>query len=185
MIRLKQSRIALGFHTERLHDDQVWSRVEKVARWLAQHGKQATFFCYPFRAQVARKEIKERVRMLASLGHEISQHTHFYAGRKIEGPKKVNDFSPANIVYSLQRDFETLCAWGFTPKGFTAGAWMVNEVVWDTLIDLGFVYDCSLRFPKPGNPAISLYHRWAREPQVYSNEKGNLTLLPTTCSLGE
>ncbi|CEP68819.1 Polysaccharide deacetylase [Moorella glycerini] len=85
---------------------------------------QGTFFVYPFRAQVAGAEISERVQEIAAFGHEIAQHTHFYAGTKIDKPDKVNDLSKENIARCLQRDFETLCDMGFRPYGFTAGGWI-------------------------------------------------------------
>src|SRR6266536_696191 len=114
-------RLALAFHAEKLHDDHIWRQVEKVAYWMAERGVKATFFVYPFRAQAARTDISERVRGIAALGHEIGQHTHFYAGTKIDKPEKVNDFSETNIVRCLYRDFETLQGIGFQPKGFVAG----------------------------------------------------------------
>jgi Polysaccharide deacetylase len=178
--------IALAFHAEKLHDDRTWRRVERVARWMARKGIEATFFVYPFRAQVVRRDVTDRVRMLATLGHEIGQHTHFYAGRKIDKPEKVDDLSQVNIVHCLYRDFETLQQTGFPPKGFTAGAWFVNDTVLDTLAKLGFAYDCSAQFPKPKEVAYSPYHRWLQSPQLYTNAQGQqLLCLPTTCSLGE
>jgi len=151
---------ALAFHTEKLHDDHVWKRVEKVARWTMRQGMKLTFFVYPFRARVVGKDIAEQVRVLAALGHEIGQHTHFYAGTKIDKPDKVNDLSQANIMYCLRRDFETLHS-------------------------MGFAYDCSTRFPKQVKAIALPYHRWLRTPQFYTNPMGQLLCLPTTCSLGE
>lgn len=89
---------------------------------MAGRQMKVTFFVYPFRTGVARKDITERLRALASLGHEIGQRTHFYAGTKIDKPEKVNDFNPENIVHCLRRDFETLAQTGVRPTGFTAGA---------------------------------------------------------------
>jgi hypothetical protein len=61
---------ALAFNAEKLHDDQVWRRAERSARWMAWKDIKATFFIYPFRAQAAGRDITERVQKLASLGHE-------------------------------------------------------------------------------------------------------------------
>jgi len=177
--------ITLVFHAEKLHDERVWRRVESVARWLAVQGHQATFFVYPFRAQVAGQDITDRVQTLATLGHEIGQHTHFYAGTKIDTPEKVNDLRAANVVQCLHRDYETLRCMGYTPQAFTAGAWLVDETVLDTLVALGFIYDCSARFPKPQGMTSVPHHRWLVSPQLYSNAQGCLLCLPTTCSLGE
>jgi len=175
----------LAFHAEKLHDDRVWRRVQPVARWMSVRGITATFFVYPFRAQVANRDITQRVQALAALGHEIGQHTHFYAGTMIDKPGKVDDLSEANIVHCLNRDFETLRKSGFAPKGFTAGGWFVNATVLDRLVELGFVYDCSAQFPKPRGSHNSPYNRWLRSPEVHTNAHGGLICLPTTCSLGE
>lgn len=180
----KVSRV-LVFHAEELHDDHVWRRVERAVRWMARTETKATFFIYPFRAQVAGKDITDRVRLLAALGHEIGQHTHFYAGTKIDRPDKANDFSRANIVHCLHRDFETLKKMGTLPQGFTAGAWVVNEMVLDTLVELNFSYDCSARLPKPKKMATPFDHRWLRLPQFYANAGGRLLCLPTTCNMSE
>lgn len=178
-------QLVLAFHAEKLHDDQVWRRVTQIARWMARRHMSATFFVYPFRAQVAGRDITERVTELSALGHEIGQHTHFYAGTKIDKPEKINDLSDANIVRCLHRDFDTLNRMGFSPKGFTAGAWLVNETIWDALVKLGFTYDCSARFPKRVEGPKSSYNRWLQSPQIYTNTQGDLICLPTTCSLGE
>lgn len=177
--------IALAFHTEKLHDDKVWRRVERTARWMAQKDMKATFFVYPFRAQVIGQDVTDRVRVLAGLGHEIGQHTHFYAGTKLDKPEKVDDLSEANIAHCLYRDFEKLDSIGFPPKGFTAGSWFVNETVWAILLDLGFTYDCSAQFPKPQKTAESPYNRWRRSPEFFTNRQGRILCLPTTCSLSE
>ena len=159
--------------------------VQRVARWMSCKRVKATFFVYPYRAQVAAQDISDRVRMLSDLGHEVGQHTHFYAGTKIDKPEKVNDLSDANIARCLHRDFETLQHIGHTPKGFTAGAWFVNETVLDTVTTLGFTYDCSARFPKPNKTTYSSFQRWIQSPQAYVNSQGRLLCLPTSCSLGE
>lgn len=173
------------FHAEKLHQERVFARVEKVCSKMARDGMTATFFVYPFRAQVANRNIKERVQALAGLGHEIGQHTHFYYVDNIDNPGKTNDFSAINIERCLHRDYETLSRMGYTAKGFTAGSWVVNETVWDVLIQLGFSYDCSTLFPKPGGTVNSTDMRWLESPQLYTNEGGQLLCLPTSCSLGE
>jgi hypothetical protein len=175
----------LAFHAERLHDQRVWKKVERAAGWMAEHDMKATFFVYPFPAAVAGKSISERVQRLGSLGHEIAQHTHFYAGTKIAKHEKRDDLSKANVEHCLRRDFETLKMFGFPPKGFTAGSWFVNDVVLDALVELGFVYDCSAQFPNPKTLGPNPNNRWLRAPKYYSNTHGRLLCLPTTGSLGE
>jgi hypothetical protein len=175
---------ALAIHAEKLHEDLVWRRVKWLARWLACRDIKATFFVYPFRALVAGRSIADRVEWLGSQGHEIAQHTHFYAGNKIEKNEKIDDFSQANIVHCLSRDFRMLKDMGFSPKGFTAGSWFINDTVLDTLVELGFLYDCSAQFPRPLSVPAP-HTRWISSPRYYTNERGQLLCLPTTCSLGE
>ena len=175
----------LAFHAEKLHQLTVWQKVWESGRWMAGHGIRATFFVYPFPATVYGESITERVRALGSLGHEIAQHTHFYAGCNIDKANKVDDLSKENIVHCLRRDFEALTAMGYPPRGFTAGSWFVSDPVLEELVDLGFVYDCSAQFPKPKSLARDPRAQWLRLPQTYRNERGQLLRLPTTCSLGE
>ena len=176
---------SLGFHAEKLHDDAVWRRVKRICHWLELKDIRATFFVYPFRAQVAGADITERVQTLASWGHEIGQHTHFYQDRKIDKPDKTNDLSSENIDRCLRRDFDTLRKMGLSPKGFTAGAWLVNEVVWDALVSLGFLYDCSVRFSRPKQTEAMSMSRWRHASQFYTNPHGRILCMPTTCSVGE
>lgn len=175
----------LAFHAEKLHQDRVWRRVESMALWLAKHGMRATFFVYPFPATVFGASIDGRVRALAALGHEIAQHSHFYAGRNIEKNNKADDLSKENVVRCVRRDFAALAAIGFPPRGFTAGSWFISDTVLDALVDLDFAYDCSAQFPKPNLSAPDPRTRWLRLPQTYRNDRGQLLCLPTTCSLGE
>ena len=177
--------ITLTFHVEDLHDNASWQRLLPVAQWMARHGMMATFFVFPFRAQMAHKDIRDRVSTISSMGHEIGQHTHFYKGEKINKPDKANDFSKENVSLCLARDFEILRAMGFQPKCFTAGAWVINEIILGALIELGFSYDCSARFPKPIGKTESPYYKWITSPYTYTDKRGNIICLPTTCSLGE
>jgi hypothetical protein len=177
--------IALVFHAEKLHADHVWREVEKVAHRLAARDVRATFFVYSFPAAVAAVDITARLRWLGSLGHEIAQHTHFYPGTKITKAEKVDDLSKANVSHCIRRDFETLKGFGFGPRGFTAGSWLLNDAVLDTLVELGFVYDCSAQFPRPKASVPVLHNRWLRAPQYYFNIHGRVLCLPTICSLGE
>lgn len=177
--------IALVFHAEKLHADHVWREVEKVAHRLAARDVRATFFVYSFPAAVVAVDISARVRWLGSLGHEIAQHTHFYAGRKIRKNEKIDDLSDANVVHCLQRDFEALRQSGFLPKGFTAGSWYVNDTVLSTLIRLGFDYDCSTQLLTPRGAGVSPHQRWLGTPEFFDNTSGRLLCLPTTCSLGQ
>jgi Polysaccharide deacetylase len=177
--------ITFAFHAEKLHQENTWRCTRRVARWMGEHGIRATFFVYPFRAQTARKDITDRVRTIAAMGHEIGQHTHFYAGTKIDGPEKINDLSDENIVHCLTRDFDTIKQMGFRPRAFTAGAWLINPTVCNTLVRLGFDYDCSAHFPKPKQSVQSANNYWLRSPRFHLSSQGRLLCLPTMCSLGE
>jgi len=177
--------VAIAFHAEKLHDDSTWKRVRQVAGWMTQRNMKTTYFVYPYRAQVAGRDISERARELAYLGHEIGQHTHFYAGANVDKGNKVDDLSQENIVRCLSRDFETLRQMGAAPEMFTAGAWLVNPILYETLVGLGFRYDWSAQFPKPKNSSCSPYNSWLRSPRFSSNSRGRILCLPTTCSLGE
>jgi hypothetical protein len=183
--RSRMTLTTLAFHAEKLQEPRVWRQVRRIARWTAIHNIKMTFFVYPFPALVTGESIIDRVQWLGSLGHEIAQHTHFYAGKKIEKKEKVDDLSEANILHCVRRDFETLKAMGFPPTGFTAGSWFVNETVLDVLVELGFIYDCSAQFPKPHMSAPAPHTQWLRSPQYYSNNHGQILRLPTTCSIGE
>jgi len=174
---------ALAVHTEKIHDNAVWARLRPLLQWMERRGHRATFFVYPFRATVVGREelALERVRVLAELGHEIAQHTHFYLGTATEKPEKVTDLSPENVRRCIKRDFEWLTQIA-RPRGFTSGAWAVTETLYPTLVELGFEYDCSARHPSLGIDG-SPNRLWLREPESRSLEGGTLVLLPTTHTL--
>ena len=174
----------LGVHTEALHDDRVWRRLQVVAKIMAMRGSRATFFVYPFRAFVADKDILDRVKTLAALGHEIGQHTHFYSGRTIEQPHKGNNLREDNIRSCIQRDHEYLCR-VVAPEGFTAGGWLVPDTLYATLIDLGFKYDCSARVPALQLGSRSPHTLWLEQVQIRQSAAGSLTLFPTTHTVSD
>jgi hypothetical protein len=164
----------------------VWARTRALADWIGRHGAAATFFVYPFRAQVLGRDIAERVRWLTAQGHEIGQHTHFYVDTMIDKGNKVTDVGLDNVSRCLRRDLVTLESIGVKPKGFTAGGWAVNNGILHALVKLGFDYDCSARSPKPGATVPGDSHRlWMTEHGQCSVENRRLLLLPTTCSIGE
>ncbi len=172
------------FHTEALHDDQVWDQVERVAGDLARRGHRVTFFVYPFRASVAGIDIGDRVRQLAALGHEIAQHSHFYSGHLIAGPNKRNDFSPENVRLCIERDRTALRAMGSDPVGFTSGGWAAGEPIFSALAEAGFAYDCSTRVGTARETDGHGMERWQPEARLRAGP-GSMLLLPTSCSLGQ
>jgi hypothetical protein len=175
----------LAVHAEALHDDRVWRRLRAILTLMTRRGSRATFFVYPFRAVVAGKDISDRVRRLAALGHEIGQHTHFYAGTAIASPEKRNDLSDDNVRACIKRDFEWLRRVTGAPNGFTAGAWLAPDSLYAVLIELGFAYDCSARVPalcRGARPASTL---WLEQTQVRKSPAGSVKILPTTHTLGD
>ena len=174
---------ALAIHTELIHNDLVWQRLQSMLSVMSRRGGQATFFVYPFRAIVAgREEIAfERVKRLHEEGHEIGQHTHFYAGTAIDKPNKVTDLSNENVRYCLERDYQWLERI-VSPQGFTSGGWAVPEALYPTLAKLGFRYDCSPLSPmlKGRHFANALY---LEHPEVRRWGENSILLLPTTHTL--
>ena len=84
---------------------------------LAEDGIALTFFVFPYRAEAVGADLTARVRELKELGHEIAQHTHFYAGKSFLTEQKSDDFSDGNVVACLERDADTLRAMGVEPRG--------------------------------------------------------------------
>jgi peptidoglycan/xylan/chitin deacetylase (PgdA/CDA1 family) len=186
--------VALSFHAERLQEAATWARVFRVVRGMNRWGVGATFFVYPFPARLAGCDLADRIRALAALGHEVGQHTHFYAGNRIAKREKANDFSDENVKHCIQRDFRVLEEAGARPRGFVAGNWVLTPKVLDILADLGFSYDCSARIPKPGRhderpihePIHEwMAHEWMTSPRLDALPGGPLVRLPTSCSVGE
>ena len=170
----RPDRTLLVFHAERLHDDAVWRRVLPIATALAADGIRLTFFVFPYRAEAVGADLAPRVRELGELGHEIAQHTHFYAGKSFLTEQKFDDLSDANVVACLERDADTLRVMGVEPRGFTAGAWQAAGGGIGGVARPGFEYDCSARHPQPGVQAPQRAPSVARRSRVYSGDAGRL-----------
>ena len=173
---------AICFHTEGLHDDKVWQRLQIALRILDKKEVKVTFLIYPFRSIVAGKDITERVKELAERGHEIGQHTHFYVGMTVDRPHKRNDLSDSNVRACIMRDYQWLKACGTEPKGFCAGAWLMTETVLETLAELGFIYDCSVRLPYY-RKNFEMPHLWLESARIRTFQGHRLVLLPTSDNL--
>jgi hypothetical protein len=184
VIRARPDRTLLVFHAEKLHEDPVWGRVLPIARHMSRDGVRLTFFVFPYRADAVGADLAPRVRELDRLGHEIAQHTHFYAGTSFLTDQKADDLSDANVTACIQRDADRLRAMGAEPRGFTAGAWQLPEAALETLATQGFEYDCSARHPEPAARPVNPHHRWLTEAELFRGDRGALVMLPTTCSLG-
>ena len=170
-------------HTERLHDDNTWKRLQFALRLLKSRNNHATFFIYPFRAIIRNFDIQDRLQCLFANGHEIGQHTHFYDGEITEGPEKKDNLTPENINQCIKRDYEFLKHAGFVPRGFTSGAWMVTPALFDSLTSLRFVYDCSSRAKALCQGKASSNYRQQEDVSSVLINNDRLLTIPTTHSL--
>jgi peptidoglycan/xylan/chitin deacetylase (PgdA/CDA1 family) len=170
---------ALCLHTERLHDDHVWRRLQAALDELDRRHRRITFLVYPLRSVAAGRNIRERVTELAARGHEVGQHTHFYAGSVTERPHKRSDLSDRNVRECITRDFEWLGECGTVPQGFCAGNFMMTETAFETLAELGFLYDCSARLPWERSN-FEAPHPWLEKAEVREFGGRSLVLLPNT-----
>jgi hypothetical protein len=170
---------ALCLHTERLHDDRVWSRVQAALDELDERKVKITFLVYPLRSVAAGRDVKARVREIAGRGHEIGQHTHFYVGQVTERPHKRSDLSDKNVRECISRDCDWLRNCGLDPQGFCAGNFMMTETAFKTLAELGFVYDCSARLPWERRN-FEAPHTWLEAACVRDFGGRPLVLLPNT-----
>ncbi len=172
-------RRALCLHTERLHDDRVWSRLQTALNELDQRKVKITFLVYPLRSVAAGHDVRARVREIAGRGHEIGQHTHFYVGQVTERPHKRSDLSDKNVRECIVRDFEWLRECGVEPKGFCGGNFMMTETGFETLAELQFTYDCSARLPWE-RKNFEMPHTWLDGAVVRNFSDRRLVLLPST-----
>lgn len=144
-------RLCLTVHAERLHEASVWHAVQRLLARLERAGGRATFLVSPLRASVAGVDLGPRLRELVARGHEVGQHTHYYAlttGAHGVSFEKRPDASPENLRRCLDHDHGRLLAAGIRPRGFVAGAWAIHDVAHDWLLEQGFEYDLSFRsFP--------------------------------------
>lgn len=142
-------------HAERLHIDDVWQAVCSLLTAVERRHGRMTLFVSPFWPMVADIDIAGRLTEIAGRGHEIAQHTHFYAWDGVPGSeyRKRTDMSPDNVLGCLGRDYFSLCESGFRPVGFTSGGWEAHAVIPGWLSDNGFTYDCSTRtYQAPAGP---------------------------------
>jgi peptidoglycan/xylan/chitin deacetylase (PgdA/CDA1 family) len=174
----------LTVHAERLHDDATWRHVRWLLDVLERRDGRGSFFVCPLRASTSGVDIAPRIREIAARGHEVGQHTHFYALQAGEGGpprfEKRTDLSPDNVRRCLDHDLAVLRRAGIQPRGFVAGAWAIDDTVLAWLGENGFAYDLSFRsFPLryESVPAARGEGCWAPFRQ------GALLEIPTTASL--
>ena len=170
-------------HGERLERQDVWRRTSALLWGIERCGGRATVFIHPLTAMEAGVDLGSRIRELRSRGHEVAQHTHFYAARRPEaalGADPISLLTQANILRCLDRDLAYLHGAGAEPRGFVAGGWAVSEEALGWLREHGFVYDAGVRsfalsYP---NPDAAAGDGWTA-PRL----EDGLLRLPTTAPL--
>jgi peptidoglycan/xylan/chitin deacetylase (PgdA/CDA1 family) len=170
---------ALCLHTELLHDDRVWRRMQLALDELDKRGAKITFLVYPLRSIAAGGDVRGRVRELAARGHEVGQHTHFYVGQVTERPHKRSDLSDRNVRDCIERDYSWLKDCGIEPRGFCAGNFMMTETAFEVLAELNFIYDCSARLPWERNN-FEIPYPWLEGAKVRTLAGRTLVMLPNT-----
>lgn len=136
----------LTMHAERLEVDRVWSHTDALLRRLERRGGRATLFVHPFSAIEAGADLGPKLRSLVERGHEIGQHTHYYAPRSPGSTgKPASQLDPDNVVRCLNRDLDYLLASGAVPRGYVAGGWGMNGIADGWLRERAFSYDASVR----------------------------------------
>lgn len=170
---------AICLHAERLHDERVWGRTREALDELDRRGLKMTFLVYPMRSVAAGRDVRDRVRELRARGHEVGQHTHFYAGRATERPHKRTDLSDRNVRECIGRDRAWLGECGVEPKGFCGGNFMMTDAAFEALAELGFTYDCSARMTWERDN-YEAPHPWSDRAEVRRFGARSLVLLPNT-----
>jgi hypothetical protein len=127
----------------------------------------------------AQVDARWRVEELAARGHEVGQHTHFYAGGVTERPHKRTDLSDQNVRECIARDRLWLSECGIEPKGFCGGNFMMTGAAYEMLAEMGFVYDCSARLPWE-RANFEPPHPWMERAEVREFAGRALVLLPNT-----
>lgn len=170
---------AICLHVERLHDERVWRRTRRALDELDRRGLKITFLVYPMRSVAAGRDVRGRVKEIAARGHEVGQHTHFYAGAATERPHKRTDLSDRNVRECIERDRAWLAECDVEPKGFCGGNFMMTDAAFESLAGLGFTYDCSARMTWERDN-YEAPHPWSDRAEVRSFDGRALVLLPNT-----
>jgi peptidoglycan/xylan/chitin deacetylase (PgdA/CDA1 family) len=170
---------AICLHAERLHDERVWRRTQEALDELDRAALKMTFLVYPMRSIAAGRDVRARVEEIAARGHEVGQHTHFYAGAATERPDKRTDLSDRNVRECIARDRAWLGECGVEPKGFCGGNFMMTESAFEALARAGFVYDCSARMTWERDN-FEAPHPWSDRAEVRRFDGRALVLLPNT-----
>lgn len=143
--------ICLAIHTEKLHDDGVFTAVENTLNYFGRHGIRATWFSINptfvgYKAMGYDKEKwRERLKVIKDFGQEIQQHTHFYKGKEGVPKGEGYDMSGEHMRMRLTEDKRWLEDLGFHISGFVSGAWKINDDLFGELRRLGYNYDSSFK----------------------------------------
>ena len=170
-----------SFHAERLEREEVWRRTSDLLEAVELRGGHATLFVHPFTAIEAEADLGPRLRELMERGHELGQHTHFYAPRTSDDEGKLPTLlSAENVRRCLDRDLRYLRDAGAEPRGFVAGGWAIHDEVLRWLRECGFLYDASVR-----SFALNYEHPDAVEGDGWTGPlvQDGLLRLPTTSPL--
>ena len=165
-------------HVERILDDRVWEGYRSFVR--SRHGGFAvTSLVRPPDASAG--EDPElwlaRMRELAALG-PVGHHTHWTA------PDHARPSTAGDTAGRVQREAEWLRSQGVAATAFCGGGWYTDADVAAACAALGYV-DCTPRSHRP--PRLENGGRWAElgAPALVRTASGDLTVVPTTRSLGE
>jgi hypothetical protein len=139
--------LCLAMHAEELERDDVWRAVSRFAGAFERRGMRLTVFVHPFRAIRSGFDLAPRLGELRDRGHEIGQHTHYYATfeETAAGTRKETRLDRATIRACLDRDHAYLRDAGAAPSGYVSGGWAIHDEIFAWLRERGFVYDCSYR----------------------------------------
>lgn len=177
--------VCITLHAERLHSDRLWGRLAETVEFFNAQVIKATFFSiaplHPvYREQPGFSEGKwiERLNCLRQNGHLIEQHTHFYGEREKKG-----DLSHDNLRKRLEEDRHWLEQHGFPIQGFVGGAWVINENIFQLLIENGYKYDCTARSFEFGYLQRRGDQLIASKPLKVLSRTNSLLELPTTASV--
>jgi peptidoglycan/xylan/chitin deacetylase (PgdA/CDA1 family) len=168
-------------HAERLERDDVWDRTDALLSSIERRGGRATLFVHPFTAIEAGADLGPRIRGLLARGHEVGQHTHYYAPREPGATGKPGSlFTAENVRRCLDRDLAYLREAGADPKGFVAGGWAIDDEAGRWLREHGFAYDASVRTfaLSYANPEADAGGGWTA-PRV----QDGLLMLPTSATV--
>lgn len=139
------------------HGDDGWSSypsyldtlVPRVVDFLEQHDVSITFFIVGQDAELEKNA--RSLKMIADAGHEIGNHSfnhepwlHLYSKEQLRDELERADKAIQSVT-------------GQRPKGFRGPGFSLSKSTLETLLDLGYEYDCTT-FPNFLNPVARAYY---------------------------